>query len=117
MYRNIFLFLKMSDKIYFSYERMEPIRYPEPRDIRIQIQRAMISKYKDKKLSEIPLSTELILKFIKSKDETPDKILLKYKVINVFWEEVRKIKNINFEPKMFRFMKGDEPDHGINDGY
>jgi len=98
----------MSDKIYFMFERMEPKRYPEPRDVRIQLEKFMVSKYQDISISKITLSTEIILKSLKPKDGSLEKPLLKYKIINIDWEETRKIKDIKFNKKMFRWQKGDE---------
>ena len=57
------------DKIYFTYERMEPIRYPEPRDIRMILQKKCCSIYKDVNISNIPYSTEIIIKSIKSENK------------------------------------------------
>ncbi len=101
----------MSDKIYFMYERMEPQRYPEPRDIRSQLERYMIMKYKNESISKITLSTEFVLKSIKPKDGSPERPLLKYKVINLDWEDTREIKDINFDRKMFKWAKGDEQNY------
>jgi hypothetical protein len=105
----------MSDKIYFAYERMEPFRYPEPRDIRSQLERHIIGKYKDQPISKITLSTEFVLKSIVPKDGSPERPLLKYKVINADWEDTREIKDIIFDRKMLRWMKGDEPEYGYTD--
>lgn len=105
----------MSDKIYFMYERMEPHRYPEPRDIRSQLEKRIVAKYKDQPISKITLSTEFILKSIIPKDGSAERPLLKYKVINVDWEDTREIKDINFDNKMFKWIKGDEPEYGYTD--
>jgi len=102
----------MTERIYFSYERMEPFRYPDPRDLRMQLSKQMCYKYKDCKISKIPLSTEIILKTIKPKDPAKAEIiLLKYKVLNVDWEEVRNIKDTTFTSKMFRWQKAEEVDY------
>ena len=97
----------MSDKIYFTYERMEPYRYPEPRDIRSQLERHMTNRYKNESLSKITLSTEFILKNIVVKDGSPELPLLKYKVINLDWEDTRGFDNIIFDKKMFKWSKAD----------
>lgn len=102
----------MSDKIYFMYERMEPMRYPEPRDIRMQLEKRMASKYKDQPVSKITLSTEFVLKSLVPKDGSPERPLLKYKVINVDWEDTRELKNVIFDRKMFRWVKPEEQDYG-----
>jgi hypothetical protein len=95
---------------------MEPFKYPEPRDIRSQLERRMTAKYRDQPISKITLSTEFILKSIIQKDGSPEKPLLKYKVINVDWEETRETKDINFDKKMFRWIKNEEPEYGFTDG-
>ena len=101
------------DKIFFSYERMEPFKYPVPRDVRTQLLKKICTKYKDKPLSAIPLSTEIILKTIKPKDPSKAEILLlKYKIILEDWEEIRKIDNIMFNSKMFRWMPNPPDEHG-----
>lgn len=105
----------MSDKIFFMYERMEPFKYPEPRDLRSQLERRMAAKYKDQPISKITLSTEFILKSIIPKDGSPERPLLKYKVINLDWEETREIKDVKFEKKMFKWMKAEEPEYGYTD--
>jgi hypothetical protein len=97
----------MADKIYFVYERLEPFKYPEPRDIRNQLEKKFRYKYKDKPLSSITLSTEVILKSLKLKDEI-EKPLLKYRIVNLDWEDTKKIKDITFENKMFRWQKAEE---------
>jgi len=103
----------MSDKILFTFERMEPKKYPEPRDIRMQLSKQMCYKYKDKPLSSIPLSTEILLKTIKPKDPTKAEILLlKYKVLIEDWEETREMKDIIFTSKMFRWAKNHPPEFG-----
>ena len=101
----------MSDKIYFMFERMEPLKWPEPRDVRTQLQKLIVTKYKDKPISKITLSTEFILKSYKPKDGSPERPLLKYKVINEDWEQTREIKDVNFNNKMFRWVKGEEHDY------
>lgn len=98
----------MNDKIYFTYERMEPVKWPAPRDLRSQLQREFVKKYKDKTLSKITLSTEIILKSIKPKDGGPERPLLKYKVINIDWEDTKKIDDIDFNSKMFRWMREEQ---------
>ncbi len=102
----------MADKIYFEYERMEPMKWPEPRDIRSQLRTLMINKYKDKPISKITLSTEFILKSIKPKDGSPERPLLKYKVILLDWEDTREMKNIMFDIKMFRWVRNPSSDYG-----
>jgi hypothetical protein len=98
------------------YERMEPLKYPEPRDIRNQLERQIVNKYKDRPLSEITLATEVILKCIVPKDGSPERPLLKYKVINLCWEDVNTIKNINFNKKMFKWSKSEEVDYQVDVG-
>ncbi len=99
-------------RIYFEYERMEPLRYPEPMDVRTILKRKMCGKYRDSKISKIPLSTEFILKVIKAKTaDQADKILLKYKVVNVDWEETRDVKDEVFNENMFRWVKGNSGDY------
>jgi len=63
------------------------------------------------------LSTEIILKTLKFKDPAKaEKILLKYKVINVDWEDTRNMKDVIFNNKMFKWIKTEEVDYeGIND--
>jgi hypothetical protein len=90
---------------------MEPLKYPEPRDIRTQLEKRIVGKYKDQPISKITLSTEFILKSIKPKDGSPERPLLKYKVINVDWEDTREIEDIKFDKKMFKWVKGDEPNY------
>ncbi len=107
----------MTDKIFFLFERMEPMKYPEPRDLRIQLQKRMMAKYKDQPISNITLSTEFILKSIKPKDGSPEIPLLKYKVINVDWEDTRDANTIKFNNKMFKWTKAEEIDYeGCGDG-
>lgn len=93
------------------YERMEPKRYPEPRDLRMQLEKHMMMKYRNKSLSEISLSTEIILKSIKPKNGGAEIPILKYKVINVDWEDTRGIKDVIFEKKLFKWMKSEENDY------
>ena len=102
----------MADKIYFMYERMEPMMYPEPRDIRMQLEKRMIHKYKDQPVSKITLSTEFVLKSLTQKDGSPERPLLKYKIINVDWEDTRELKNVIFDRKMFKWAKAEEQDYG-----
>jgi hypothetical protein len=90
---------------------MEPTKWPEPRDIRSQLYGLMANKYKGKQVSDITFSTEFILKSIKPKDG-PERPILKYKVINIDWEDTRELKDVAFDRKMFRWEKGDS---GIND--
>jgi hypothetical protein len=96
------------DKIFFEFSRMEPFKWPEPRDIRIQLESLMIAKYKNVPVSKITLSTEFVLKSLKLKNGSPEKPLLKYKVINIDWEDNRELKSIIFDKKMFRWTKGEE---------
>lgn len=87
---------------------MEPMAYPAPRDLRAQLQRAMCNRYKDTKVSKIPLSTEIILKTLKFKDpEKPEKPLLKYKVINNDWDLLQDL-NDTFDSRMFAWIKEDQ---------
>lgn len=93
-------------KISFEFERMEPFKYPDPRDLRSQLKRKMCWIHNNKKISEIPLCTEIILKYLKSKNsEKPDRPLLKYKIINLDWEETKFIKTDKFSEKNFSWMK------------
>jgi hypothetical protein len=95
----------MSDRIFFSYERMEPLKYPTPKDIRNILYKKFCYTYKNIDISKIPLSTEFIIKSIKYKDVTKaDYILLKYKVTNIDWEDIREIKGEIFNPKNFKWM-------------
>jgi hypothetical protein len=91
---------------------MEPFKWPEPRNIRSQLERLITTKYENEPLSKITLSTEFILKSLKPKDGSPERPLLKYKVTNVDWENTREVKNINFNRKMFRWIKNEEGDYG-----
>ena len=93
----------MSDKIYFIYERMEPKRYPEPRDFKQKLFAKVVNKYKNGPLNEIDESTEVVLKSLKPKDDMPERPILKYKVINIDWETTKDIKDIKFESKMFKW--------------
>lgn len=98
-------------KLYFYYERMEPFKWPDPRDLRAQLSKRMITKYKGQNISKIPLSTEFVLKF------TRNEPVLKYKIVILDWDEgleTRKIKNIKFTEKMFRWVKEDQ-EFGIFD--
>jgi hypothetical protein len=101
----------MSDKIYFMYERLTPLKYPEPRNLRSQLESHMAHKYKDQPISKITLSTEFVLKSIIPKDGSPEKPLLKYKVLNVDWEDMRELKDLKFDKKMIRWVKNEEPDY------
>jgi hypothetical protein len=95
----------MEDKIFFTYERMEPFKYPSPRDLRSQLMVIICNMYKDIIIGKIPYSTEIVLKSIKSKDpEQPDKILLKYKIVSFDWEDLRHIKDVKFNKKMFKWL-------------
>jgi hypothetical protein len=88
---------------------MEPLKYPEPRNIRQILQSKMCGKYKNAKISEIPLSTEFILKSIKPKDTAKAEIiLLKYQVINVDWDQMKLIADMTFHSNMFKFIKNEE---------
>jgi len=100
----------MSEKVFFEYKRLPPNIYPEPRNIRVQLQKIMISKYKDKLVSDIPLATELILKTIKPKDLLKaEKILLKYQILNIDWDILKVDKNSpKFNSKMFKWIKNEE---------
>lgn len=102
----------MADKIYFTFERMEPFKWPEPRDIRTQLETRMTKKYNDEPISKITLSSEFVLKSIKPKDGSPERPLLKYKVINIDWEATREIEDVKFNKKMFRWVKSEEADYG-----
>lgn len=107
----------MADKIYFMYERMEPYKYPEPRDIRTQLEKNMISKYKNLPISKINQTTEFVLKSIIPKDGSPERPLLKYKVINLDWDDTRKIKDVKFEGRFFKWTKNEEPIYeGLDNG-
>jgi hypothetical protein len=96
-------------KIYFYYERMEPMSWPEPRDIRMQLSTKIKRKYNNSRVSKIPLSTEVILK------EFRNEIKLKYKVVLCEWDigmKTREMKEITFNPKMFAWTKEDQ-DFGV----
>ena len=96
-------------KIFFEFERMEPFKYPEPRNIRNILSSKMCAKYNKCKISEIPLSTEFIIKSIKPKDPSKAEIIiLKYRVINVDWDFHKDNHDI-FTSNMFRFLKNEEP--------
>lgn len=95
----------MTDRLYFTYERMEPKLYPEPHNIKTQLMKKFCYEYKDKPLSDISLSTEFVLKSLKQKDPTKsERPLLKYKIISEDWEDIRTNKKIMFTPNMFRFL-------------
>ncbi len=95
----------MNDRLFFTYERLEPKLYPEPRDIKSQLQRKFCNIYKDKLLSDILLSTEFTIKSIKSNDlSKSDKILLKYKIVSIDWDEIKHNKKVTFKQEMFRFL-------------
>jgi hypothetical protein len=100
----------MLKKIYFTYERLEPFTYPEPRTIRNDLATLFAKKYKNKPLSSIPHSTTFNVKKIK------DKVVLSYKIINLDWDSeinTRQINDILFTSKLFEWAKNDEPDHGV----
>lgn len=100
----------MFKKIYFTYERIQPLSYPEPRTIRSDLSSIFIKKYKNKPLSSIPPSTTFTIKKIKNKP------VLSYKIINLDWDSeinTRQIHDILFDSKMFEWAKNDEPDHGV----
>ncbi len=101
----------MSNKVFFEYERMEPFKYPEPRDLRMQLEKQMVSKYSGKELSKISFSTEFVLKSIKPKSGGAEIILLKYRVINVDWEDTRELADIKFSKKMLKWVKNEEQDY------
>jgi len=106
---------KQLDRLYFIYERMEPKRYPEPRDIRLDLKKLMVAKYKDQPLTKITLSTEFILKSIKPSDGSPERPILKYKVINCQWDMTKEISDIKFDKKMFRW-EADQQDYEYTGG-
>lgn len=100
------------DKIHFEFERMEPLLYPSPKNIRLELYKQMCIKYKDTKIYKIKLSTEIILKTIKFKDPIKaEKILLKYKVVNLDWESTRSDKTTLFNSKMLKWEKTEEIDY------
>jgi hypothetical protein len=102
----------MKDRIYFSYERMEPMKYPEQRDTRMKLTKYICDMYKNKPISDIPLSTEIILKTLKPKDPSKaDIILLKYKVINEDWDNTRYDKDTIFINSLFKWVKEEEIDY------
>jgi hypothetical protein len=94
----------MSDKIYFTLERMEPKRYPEPRDIKKQLLFKMMNKYKGNPISSIDESTEFVLKSLKATESMPERPILKYRVLNIDWEDTRKITDVKFESRMFKWL-------------
>jgi hypothetical protein len=95
----------MTDRLYFTYERMSPFVYREPHDIKTQLMKKFCYEYKNKPLSDISLSTEFVLKSLKPKDTTDvERPLLKYKIVSEDWEYTRTNKNIIFNPNMFRFF-------------
>lgn len=95
-------------KLYFYYERMEPLKYPDPRDLRNQLRAKFNSIYKNKMIGNIPLSTEIVLKNI---GQIP---VLKYKVIQIDWEEAREMKDVKYDSKMFCWIKENQ-EYGIID--
>ncbi len=102
----------MNERLYFTYERMEPKIYPEPHDIKSQLMKKFFYEYNNRPLSDILLSTEFVLKSLKPKD--PKKIerpLLKYRIISEDWEDIRKNKQVIFNPKMFRFIDTTEQNY------
>jgi hypothetical protein len=102
----------MSDKIEFIYERVEPFRYPEPRTLRRDLILQMCKKYHDKLVSEIPLETDIILKSISPKTEDEEeRIILRYKVINIDHDVTKKVNEIKFERKMFKWARPEEFDY------
>ncbi len=95
----------MTDRLYFTYERLPPFLYREPRDIRNQLMGKFCYEYKDKPLSNILLSTEFVLKVIKSKDPSKtDKPILRYRIVSVDWEDIRTDKKTLFTRSMFKFL-------------
>lgn len=91
---------------------MEPLRYPEPRDIKSKLMSIFCGINKNSMLSDIPYTTEIIVKSIKNKDPSKaDYILLKYKVINVDWTDLRELKNVKFDPKKFRWINTTEKNY------
>jgi hypothetical protein len=102
----------MNERLYFTYERIAPFLYPIPRNIRQILMRMFCGMYKNSKLSDIPYTTDIIVKSIKNKDPAKiDHILLKYRIINIDWEELRSIKDIIFDPKKFRFLDTTEKNY------
>lgn len=102
----------MDERLYFTYERMAPFLYPNSRNIRQLLTSMFCNMYKNSRLSDIPYTTEIIVKSIKNKDPTKiDHILLKYRVINVDWEELRYIKDVMFDPKKFRLIDTTEKNY------
>ena len=95
----------MTDRLYFTYERLSPFVYTEPRDVKTQLMKKFCYEYKNRPLSDISLSTEFVLKSLKPKDPTKaERPLLKYKIISEDWEDTRTNKKIVFNPNMFRFL-------------
>lgn len=91
---------------------MEPMHYPEPRDIKVQLMRKFNFLYKNCNISDIPYSTEIILKSIKNKDPSKlDHILLKYRIINTDWEELRHEKGVKYNSHDFRWIDTVEQNH------
>lgn len=102
----------MDNRLYFTYERMLPLKWPEPRNVKLILLKMFCNIYKNSYLSDIPYSTEIIVKSIKNKDPTKmDHILLKYKIVNVDWEELRSIKDVKFELKNFRWINTTEKNY------
>jgi hypothetical protein len=102
----------MDERLYFTYERISPFLYPNPRNIKQLLTSMFFKEYKNSRLSDIPYTTEIIVKSIKNKDPTKmDYVLLKYRIINVDWEELRSIKDVNFDPKKFRLLDTTEKNY------
>lgn len=99
-------------RIYIYYERIEPMAYPAPRDIRSLLHSKMCKIYKDEKISKIPLTTEITLKSLKFKNGT-EKPVLRYNVILNNWEETREDKEL-FHPSYLTWCK-EEQEFGIID--
>lgn len=99
-------------RIFIYHERIEPMAYPVPRDLRSQLLNKMGKIYKDKKISNIPLTTEIIIKSLKFKNGT-EKPVLRYNVIVDNWEETRIDKDL-FYKSYFTWCK-EEQDFEIVD--
>ncbi len=95
----------MTDRLYFTYERLSPFVYPEPHDVKNQLLKKFCYEYKNRPLSDILLCTEIVLKTLKPKDPTKaERPLLRYKIVSEDWEEIRTNKKTIFNPSMFRFL-------------
>ncbi len=98
-------------RVMFTYERMEDgVKLREQRDTRTRLEYLINKKYEDQPFSKIPLSTELYLKYFNGKR------VLKYKVLNVEWEEgieTRTMKNVLYTPKMFKWLIEDTSEYGV----